>query len=467
MLGQKLYNLILELNTSERKLLFYIAKRSDDKRHKQFVLLLGSKQQSAADFQHNLSLIKTQLSSKSHSEKEKNDFLRRFIDFCIKEIEDLKIEHFTKSHPEIRHYILSAAYNKVNTKAIYQDYLSKLGTYTKEENDYWLRSYFLTKMANIKLLNQTEDDFQDWRQLVSQQINLLQDFYQKEISNVYEKIASSFVDDKNSLSHFNADYLKEDYIVKQMELAKSPKVKATFYLALSRFNIDDEVKYPIYSSEAIRLIKNTPDLEADFIRRKVFFASFLHTFHFSHSYTVIKKLLTKILVLNEKNNTIEPKIYFYLFLLQIINDDKDGEVNVYTDNNVRKYFSDEGSLYFYNFLEALEYFKSHDYKNAKRIISNLSFINNPYIASWSRCLEIVINYNQKNFDLTDNLIKKEIKRLINQTNRFFTINSSIVLIVKMSKLLDNKTPKLFQDIYLKTTKLSPIHQFIIDSLNKH
>jgi hypothetical protein len=181
MLGQKLYNLILELNTSERKLLFYKAKRSDDKRHKQFVVLLGIKQQSAADFQDNLSLIKNQLSSKSHSEKEKNDFLRRFIDFCIKEIEDLKIEYYTKSNPEIRHYILSSAYNKFNTKSIYHDYLTKLGTNTKDGNDYWLRSYFLTKMANIKLLNQTEDDFHDWRQLVSQQINLLQDFYQKEL----------------------------------------------------------------------------------------------------------------------------------------------------------------------------------------------------------------------------------------------------------------------------------------------
>lgn len=466
MLGQKLYNLILELNTSERKLLFYKAKRSDDKRHKQFVVLLGSKQQSAADFQYNLSLIKTQLSSKSHSEKEKNDFLRRFIDFCIKEIEDLKIEHYAKSNPEIRHYILSSAYNKINTKAIYQDYLTKLGTNTNDGNDYWLRSYFLTKMANIKLLNQTEDDFHDWRQLVSQQINLLQDFYQKELSSVYEKIASSYVDDKNSLSYFNAAYLKEDYIVKQMELAKSPKVKATFYLALSRFNIDDEVKYPMYSSEAIRLIKNIPDLEADFIRRKVFFASFLHTFHFSHSYAIIKNLLTKILVLNEKNNSAEPKIYFYLFLLQIINDDKDGDVNVYKEKNVRKYFSEEGALYFYHFLEALEYFKSQDYKNAKRIISNLSFVNNPYIASWSRCLEIVINYNQRNFDLTENLLKKEIKRLSTQTNRFFTINSSIILIVKMGQLLGIKTPKLFQDFYIKTTKLSPIHQYIIDSINK-
>lgn len=466
MLGQKLYNLILELNTSERKLLFYKAKRSDDKRHKQFVVLLGIKQQSAADFQDNLSLIKNQLSSKSHSEKEKNDFLRRFIDFCIKEIEDLKIEYYTKSNPEIRHYILSSAYNKFNTKSIYHDYLTKLGTNTKDGNDYWLRSYFLTKMANIKLLNQTEDDFHDWRQLVSQQINLLQDFYQKELSGVYEKIASSYVDDKNSLSYFNADYLKEDYIVKQMELAKNPKVKAMFYLALSRFNIDDEIKYPLYSSEAIRLIKNIPDLEADFIRRKVFFASFLHTFHFSHSYAVIKKLLTKILVLNEKNNSTEPKIYFYLFLLQIINDDKEDELNVYQEKNVRKYFSEKGTLYFYHFLEALEYFKSQDYKNAKRIISNLSFVNNPYIASWSRCLEIVINYNQGNFDLTENLIKREIKRLSTQTNRFFTINSSIVLIVKISKLLNIKIPKLFQDFYVKTTKLSPIHQYIIESINK-
>ena len=131
MLGNKLLQVLKDLNTSERKLLIYRAKRSEDKRLKQFIRLLGEPNQSSAEFQESLMIVKNNISSKGQTEKIKNDQLRRFIDFCIKEIEDLKIENYSKSHPAIRNYILSDVYNKSNTRYIYQDYLLKLNFSTK------------------------------------------------------------------------------------------------------------------------------------------------------------------------------------------------------------------------------------------------------------------------------------------------------------------------------------------------
>lgn len=464
MVGHKLFSLIKELNTSERKLLYYKAKKSSDKRQKQFQLLLGEKEQSTYDFQNNLEKIKEQLSSKQNSEKVKHDQLRRFVDFCIKEIEDLKIDLYTKQSQKIRHYILSDVYNKTTTRNIYEDYLSKLNTNTKDTNDYWLQSYFLNKMSSLKLLSQTDQDFMEWRKLVASQIQLLQKFYHAELASVYEKIASSYVDDRNSLDHFDHSYLKEEYILKQIELISDLKVKSTLYLALARFNIDDEIKYPMYSSESLRIIKNIHDKEADMIRRKVFFASFLHTFHFNHPYHIIKKLLLKIIDLNEKNQVEEPKMFFYLFLLQIINHDGDGKINIYYGNH-KKHFTEDHSIYFYHFLEAVEYYKNQDFKSTKRILHQLSFINNPYIASWSRCLEIATNYKQGDFDLAESLVVKEMKRLSGLSHRFFTINSSAAFTINMSKLLNIKAPKTLIELASRKSKLSPIHQFILDSIN--
>ena len=96
MLGNKLLQLIKDLNTSERKLLIYKAKRSNDKRLTQIIRLLGEPNQSSAEFQESLMIVKNSISTKGQSEKIKNDLLRRFIDFCIKEIEDLKIENYSK-----------------------------------------------------------------------------------------------------------------------------------------------------------------------------------------------------------------------------------------------------------------------------------------------------------------------------------------------------------------------------------
>jgi hypothetical protein len=463
MLGNKLLLLIKDLNISERKLHIYKAKRSNDKRLKEFIRLLGEPNQSSVEFQESLMIVKNSISSKGQSEKIKNDLLRRFIDFCIKEIEDLKIENYSKSHPAIRNYILSDVYNKIDTRSIYQDYLLKLNTSTKNSNEFWMKNYYINKMANIKLLSQTDEDFKEWRALLANQIKLVQDYYNEEIANVYTKIGASYVDDKTTLEQFDSKYLNQEFILKQIELVKSPKVKANLFLALARFNIEDETKYSMYSSEAIRIIKNIQDDEADLIRRRVYFASFLHVFHFNHPYSVIKKLLLKIIAFNEKTQFEEPKIFFYLFLLQIINDDKEGTVNFYKVT-VKKHFTDPEFLYFFNFLEALEYYKSADFKSAKRILSNLSFINNPYVASWSRCLEVAVNYRQGDMDLTESLINKELKRLVLNSNRIFTINSSVVFMVKMAKKLNVKVTKSFTEMSTKTIKISPIHQFILNSI---
>jgi hypothetical protein len=62
------------------------------------------------------------------------------------------------------------------------------------------------------------------------------------------------------------------------------------------------------------------------------------------------------------------------------------------------------------------------------------------------------------------MIIKELKRLSSNSNRIFTINSSVVFMVKMAKTLNIKVSKNFMEISLKTVKISPIHQFMIDSI---
>ena len=462
MLGSKLFNLLKDLSTADRKLLFYKEKKTEDKRFKQFIYLLKSNLNTADDFNKSLMQIKNTFYS-GQSEKIKNDHIRRLIDFCIKQIEDLKIEQFIKDNSSIRNYILTKVYNKTQTRTSYQDYLSKLYNSAKDSNEFWIMNYYINKMANLKLLSQTDDDFKEWRNLLSSQINLIQEFYHEEIGNVYSKIGSSYVDDRTTLNQFKSQFLNQDYILKQIEIIPNLKVKANLYLTLARFNFEDEVKYALYSTAAIRIIKNVNDSDSDLIRRKIFFASFLHAFHFNHSYSVLKKLLLKIISFNKKAQFEEPKIYFYLFLIQIVKNDKEGDLNYY-NINAKKYFIEEEFTYFYNFLEALQFYKSNDYKSTKRVLNKLSLVKNPYIVSWSNCLEIITNYKQGNVDLTERLITKEFKKLASNSNRIFTINSSIVVTVKIANLINLKIPKNYDESFLRSTKLSPIHNFMIDTL---
>ena len=463
MIGKKLHTLIIDLNTSERKLFIYKAKKSGDKRYKRFATLLGYKNQSMADFQKTLLEIQNDLTSEIKNIAEKKLTLRRFIDFCVKEIENTKIEAYVQSNAEIKNYILSNAYNKIKTKDIYEDYLNKLGLSTRDSDDYWLRNYYLNKASVLKLISQTDKDFNVWRLIISEQINLLQDFHQKELTNIYQKISSSYVDDKNSIQQFDVKYLTEDYILRQIELISNPKLKATLYLVIARFKIEDDQLYPLYSSKAISLIKGFQDEEANLIRRRVYFASFLHTFHFNYPNVEIKKLLLKSIDLDALDQLEDPKLFFYLFLIQILKNDKSGNLNYFAADS-HKYFIHESVHYLDKFLKSLVYFKEGNFKDSKRFLSDLSFVNNPYVASWSRCMEIAASYNKGDKDLAETLIHKEIKRLQNLTNRFFTINSSIKFIIELSERLNIKTPKKLQEIGKTTRKLSPMHQFLIDSL---
>ena len=463
MIGRKLHQLIIDLSTSERKLFIYKAKKSGDKRYKGFATLLGYKNQSIADFQKVLLKSQHDLVSEIRSEAEKKLTLRRFIDFCIKEIENVKIENYVQSNAMMKNYILSNAYNKIKTKDIHEDYLHKLGVAVKDGDDYWLRSYYINKSSVLKLMSQTDKGFNEWRSIISEQINLLQDFHQKELTNIYQKISSSYVDDKDSIQLFDVKYLTEDYILRQIELISNAKLKATLYLVIARFKIEDEQLYPIYSSKALAVIKGFSDEEANLVRRRVYFASFLHTFHFNYPNVEIKKLLLKSIDLDALEQLEDPKLFFYLFLIQILRNDKSGNLNYFSLNS-KRYFVDESVNYFGNFLKALEYFKEGDYKASKRFLSDLSFVNNPYVGSWSRCMEIAISNNKGDKDLAETLIQKEIKRLQNLTHRFFTINSSIKFIVEISGRLNIKTPRKLQEVGKATKKLSPFHQFLMDSL---
>jgi hypothetical protein len=62
------------------------------------------------------------------------------------------------------------------------------------------------------------------------------------------------------------------------------------------------------------------------------------------------------------------------------------------------------------------------------------------------------------------LVIKELKRLSLNSNRIFTINSSIVFMVTIAKILNVKVSKSIMEMISKTIKISPIHEFILNSI---
>jgi hypothetical protein len=390
------------------------------------------------------------------------DALRRFIDFCIKEVENLKIELYIKSNFKTRNFILSEIYDHSSSREIHEDYLNKLDKFS-DEKDFWLKNYYVTKMSTIKLRSQKLSDLEEWKSLLIKQKKLVQENYQHEIASVYDKISASFIDDKRSIDLLEGELKTEDDLLLQIALAKNDLVKASLYLTLARFFFKNEAKFKEYTNSSLKLLANQSEKEALIIKRKLHFASFLQSFHFNHSYSETLNHIKQVLEINKKFDLEDDKSVFYLFFLQLLKTDHSGEINVF-ETGYDAYFSHESTLYLKEFLQAFEFFSTNNYKSAKRLLTNLSYIDNPYLASWARLIEIVTNYKQGNTDFAETLLKSELKRMDSNKNRIFSMNSNLRLLKELSDRLLAKTPVLLKTINTEKTKYTLFHQLLSNEL---
>jgi hypothetical protein len=117
-------------------------------------------------------------------------------------------------------------------------------------------------------------------------------------------------------------------------------------------------------------------------------------------------------------------------------------------------------------LVALECFKTGDYRKAKRGFNNLSLVNNAYLSTWSRLLEMIINYNQGNYELVEAILNSEIKRVLQNKDRIFTTNSNAYVLKYISKRMKLKYNSELDKFVISSQSLSPIHKFMVNEIAK-
>ncbi len=461
MLGKKLYALITELDTSERKLLFNKSYRSEDKRIKQLAVLLGKKNQSIEDFQNNLQVVQQNIVPKNSSDKNKADAIRRFTDFAAGEIENMKITNHIKANSALRSYVLSEIYKETDLHSLQEEYVEKLNTSNKSRNDFWFKDYYLVQKSVHKLRSQTSKDLEDWKKLLLEQKQLTHDFYLSKTSNIYDKISAAYLDDKSTLNVLGKDFASEEGILDLINETSIPAVKALFYLSLAQFNFEHNEKFKLYSSLCLSCLTGAADKNADMIRRKMFFVNFLHGFHYGFSSSYILDAIESALEIDLKYKQVEERTMFFLFFSQIIFNIKKGKIN-YFNHDSSKYFQAKSSDYFYKFLKAFECFTNGEIKQAKSILMNVSYTKNPYIASWSRQLEIVINLKQGNDDLVSSYFVSETKKVLSNSNRVFAINSSAKLLSEVANLSSHKVPVLLSKLYGADDVITPFHRCLME-----
>lgn len=462
MLGKKLYHLLQELNTSERKLLFSKAKKSKDKRYAFLVQLMGPKKQPDTIFTTNIEKLRTTLVKQKPGADIELE-IRRILDFSIKEIENLKISQLVNTDKKLRYYLLADVYKNVATKDILEDYLKKLIDVIDVEQDFWQHDFYLKSMSNLKLRTQSKTDIEDWKKLLAIQVNSVEKYYTQKRSVLLDKIASIYMDDRESVYGFDENITAEKMNLELVNRIVDKQTKAIIYGALAQFNFEN-TKFTKYYKTAIELIKDEKGTAADYIKRKLLLLNFLHAFHTGQTAKKIIPVITEVVNIDVKYKINDQRNIFFLFLSQIIYNNRSGPINYYT-SDISQYLNLKDSEYFYYFLQAFALFTEKKYRQANKILMELQYGKNVYIATWARLIEIYIYIILDRPEIAENLLTNEIRLVIASKNKIFTINSSAKLITQLTDILLLKKPRAIKLIAGNTVHLSPFHNILQKSLH--
>lgn len=463
MLGLKLYDLIKNLTTSERKIIFIKSKKVNDKRYLQLLFLITPKKQNVDLFEKNLNKVKPLVSPKNASVKIANDSLRRFIDFAIKEIEDIKITNYTRENHKIRNFILSECYKGNETLNIQENYLNKLSKNLEQKRDYWLYDYYLLHSSNIILQSHTIKATKQWKDLLIQQKDHAHRYYLNKTSTLYDKISSLYLDNKESVNNLDKKIFSEESALELINSTEDEEVRSTLYLALAQFHFESETLFAYYSSQSLESLGNSKGIQQDSIRKKILLVKFLHSFHFGHANAELLQMIGQVVEINEKYKKEDPRDLFFLNLIQLISKEKNGKLNYFKSKNGSRRLS-RNDEYFIKFLHALDLFLKNNLKEAKLILTSISSSSNYYIANWSRLIEITIQILQGNDRTIENLIQNELRKLRNNEGRIFTTNSSAAFLSVCCQKLNMKTPSYLKKAIGENHTLTPIHSLLVQRL---
>ena len=465
MKGKSLSQLIQDLNKSEKHKILNTCKRSGDKRHRLLYTLIKKSPKNSLQYQQLLEQISDELFDKpTNSEKdvrEKDKIIRRFIDFAIKEIEQLKMKEFLASDQKTRNYLLSLIYKRPETRPIFKNYLRKAQSLAEKDNDAWILSYCLDNGIIIKSQSQKKRDMNDLRQLLLRKNELIQSQYHAKLSEVYNLMSGLYLNDKNIINDLESMLLEDAEIDALVKLSGGDPVAIEYKIAQSRFNLEDEEKLNRYIKEAEALLENCRATEEQIekLKRRLYFLRIVDGFHYGELPENLIGYSDKVMAINVKYGYRDTLAAFYDLFLHLLIDNPPTDIESKMEEYQHYYFAGDNE-YMFDFIRAYRYFQQQEIKKSLQLLNNLSYAPNFYIAIWSRLLEMRIHYEKGNIGLCESLVERANRQMNVNQGKIFTYNSNAMLLMQFCELLGVRKPRQLAEYETSVEKISPFHKHL-------
>ena len=272
---------------------------------------------------------------------------------------------------------------------------------------------------------------------------------------------------EKAILYYDKEFLNEEKFKDQIVSIKRKNETASVSLYPTKLNIENELKVESYFNEVFNLINKSLDSESLLSKQKAYSTSLSHAFYYNYPYSVTKSISEKLIEVNSTLNANNSQVYFYLFLLQILNNDSLWKLN-YFNKRINKFFLSKEDNDLRVFLEALLRFKNGMFRESKKKLNGINFGKNKKIHSWKRQFLAVINFKQGNIELVKKILAKENKYIQNKIiqGNSLEINSSIFIISMLSKRLHIEIPSNYLAYINTTNTISPLHELMFNCIKK-
>jgi hypothetical protein len=453
MKGKALFLLVEELNKAERHQLLNTCKRSGDKRHSALYNLMMKHSGSKEGFETLLFSVAKPLFSGEKDEKEKDKTLRRFIDFSIKEIEQVKLKNFLQEDQLLRHFLLSRIYESKGDSSIEKRYLERTGELSEQLNDRFMKAYYVDRMVDHTSRTHTKKEMKILRELLSEKNNLIQKSYHAELARVYDLLSVIQFEDNDLAQGLSGLVLKDDEVEVLLSLAAGSPEEIDYLIARARFSFFEPKRFQSDVSQAMQSIKKIRDgREKERLNRKIAFLRCQHAFHFGESPAKLQEYARP---LEGSANGLE-LFYFHLFRILDLHSRKKA---LPEPRELAKLPMEPENYFRIEFLQAFVFFLRGEASACIKLFNQLSYVANFQVSTWSRLMELRIHLNKGNLNLCDSLSGRLLRHFQGNKGKDFTLSSSKELFGRMQDELKVRTPKKAAKTQVSLTAL---HQVIAD-----
>ncbi len=235
MIGSKLFQLINELSTSERKVLLYKCTISTDKRMQIFKSYIQEPVGSIEAF--NDWLIETVSAYWPDAEqKEKELKTRRLSNYFADQVERLILDSFLEKNHGIKSILLAQALEKGGNLSLLSNYYDKAYAKSLEEEDFHYQMLGLKGRIRMSYASQNEKELANALKLNEELLRVLRHANNDKITEYYYNLSNIYLE-KNSLVAARKDQIQAE-ILSYIEKFEYPLNKVSLYVSLAKLNFD-------------------------------------------------------------------------------------------------------------------------------------------------------------------------------------------------------------------------------------